>query len=59
MNVEIDGKDFDLEDESMKAEAIRKWLRNKADTKAFSLGELADPERGPVETPYRPLPALP
>ncbi len=59
MNVEIDGNDFDLEDPGMKSEAIRKWLRGKADTKTFSLSELADPERGPGEPPCRPLPAIP
>jgi hypothetical protein len=59
MNVEIDGNDFDLEDPGMKAEAIRKWLRSKADTKTFSLSDPADPERRPGETPCRPLPALP
>lgn len=59
MNVEIDGKDFDLADPGMKTEAIRKWLRSKADTKTFSLSELEDLERDPGETPYHPIPAIP
>lgn len=59
MNVEIDGKDFDLADPGMKADAIRKWLRSKADTKTFSLSDFEDLERKPRETPYHPLPAIP
>jgi hypothetical protein len=59
MNVEIEGKDFDLADPGMKTEAIRKWLRNKADTKTFSLEELSDLDRKPGDTPYLPIPAIP
>ena len=59
MNIEIDGRDFDLADPGMKDEAIRKWLRSKADTKTFRLSELPDLDRKPSEKPCRPVPAAP
>ena len=59
MNVEIDGKDFDLADPGMKADAIRNWLRSKADTKTFNLDELPDEGRRPKETAFQPMPAIP
>ncbi len=58
MNVEIDGKDFDLADPGMKAEAIRKWLRSKAETKTFELPVLPEEDRQSEMSPCQPVPIV-
>jgi hypothetical protein len=59
MNVEIDGEDFDLKDPRMRAEAVRRWLKNKAESKTFNLPDAQEEPRKKRPTPYRPMAALP
>ncbi len=56
MDVRIDGESYDIDDPRKRAEAIRRWLRKKAEENTFRLPELPDEQRkGRGETPARPF----
>jgi len=59
LDIDIDGISYDLDDPCKRAEAIRRWLKKKAEEKTFDLPDYPENQRKKEPEPNQPTVSLP